>query len=97
MEDNYMKNCIEIYTNGGILWLIERTDTNEFLYKEIKIWQSNKLESRLDTFNWNRDISFMHIFFLNKEDAENELKYLFIDKNIPFAITEHLFINKLNH
>jgi len=101
--EEYYNKCFEIYTKGGILWLIERTDTNEFCYKQMKMWQSNKPETWRDTFLWSKDISFFHVFFLTKEDAEEELQWMNLNEGgchccghgstkIPIEITEHEFI-----
>ena len=105
-EEEYIKKCLDAYKNGGLLWLIERTDTNEFCYKQLKMWQSNKPETWRDTFLWSKDISFFHVFFLTREDAEKELQEnMFMrfteggchccghgSTEIPTAITGHEFV-----
>ena len=103
MEREYINKCLDVYQNGGILWLIERTDTNEFCYKKMKMWQSNKPETYHDIYLWSKDIYFFHVFFLTKEDAENELKFMNLNEGgchccgngstaIPIEITEHEFL-----
>lgn len=105
METEYIKKCLDIFQEGGVLWLIERTDTNEFLQKKLKMWQSNKPDTWLDTFLWSKNIGFFNVFFLTKEDAEKELQSPFMrlteggchccghgSTEIPVAITEHEFV-----
>src|SRR5687768_3149521 len=104
-DDNYFNKCMEVYKSGGTLWLIERTDTNEFCYRELKTINTSDPSSWLDTFLWSKEISFFTVFFLTKEDAEEELKYSFMDLReggchccghgatpIPYQITEHEFV-----
>ncbi len=107
MKDKYLEKCLDIFQNGGTLWLIERADTNEFCYKQMKEWQSNKPETWVDTYLWSKDISFFTVFYLTKSDAENKLNSPFMNlteggcrccghgaSNIPITITEHEFIKK---
>ena len=102
-ENEYIEKCTSAFTEGGVLWLIERTDTNEFCYKQPKIWQSNKPDTWHDTILWSKDISFFHVFFLTKEDAEDELQHMSLNEGgchccgngstkIPVIITEHIFV-----
>ena len=104
-EKEYIEKCLDIYQNGGVLWLIERTDTNEFCYKELKMWQSNKPETWHDTYLWSKEIGFFHVFFLTKEDALKGLDYMDLrqggchccghgSKAIPTEITEHEFVRR---
>ncbi len=101
----YSSKCLNILEDGGTLWLIERTDTNEFCYRELKMWQSNKPETWSDSFRWSKHISFFHLLFLTKEDAEDELKQINLREggcsccghgavDLPLAITEHEFIGR---
>lgn len=99
----YIEKCLNIYQNGGILWLIEKKDTGEFCQRELKMWESNKPETWHDTYLWSKNISFFTIFFLTKEDAEKGLDYMdlreggchccgHLSKSIPVLITEHEFV-----
>lgn len=103
MEKEYIEECINRYQDGGTLWLIERTDTNMFCYKEIKFRYTNKPETWCDSYLWSKDIHFFTCFFLTKEDAENEIKHMNLteggcsccghgSKQIPVIITEHEFL-----
>ncbi len=103
MKKEYYEECLNRYQDGGLLWLIERTDTNEFCYKQLKTWQSNKSETWRPSFLWSKDISFFHMFFLTKEDAEKELQFLNLTEGgchccgygsteISIIVTEHEFV-----
>ncbi len=103
MEKEYIEKTLDTYKKGGVLWLIERTDTNEFCYKEAKMWQSNKPETWHDTFLWSKSTSFFSVFFLTHEDAEKELQFMNLTEGgchccghgstkIPIAITALKFV-----
>jgi len=105
-NEEYITKCFDIYKNGGTLWTIERTDTNEFYCLIPKMGVSSRPETWKDTYIWNKKISFVTILFLTKEDAEKELQEnMFMrfteggchccghgSTEIPIAITEHEFV-----
>ena len=101
----YYEKCMDIYTKGGFLWLVERTDTKEFLQNEPQMWQSNKPETWHEKFRWDKNIGFFNVFFLTKEDAQSELQFMNLTEGgcyscgygstkIPVEVTEHEFVGK---
>jgi len=107
-ERSYYEKCFELYQNGGTLWLIERTDTGEFLKKDLKIFNSADPSTFSPSYRWSNKVSVFTVFFLSKADAENELKYLPLtecgcqhcgngSKPIPIKITDHEFLTQLSH
>lgn len=109
-EKQYASDCFDRYHDGGILWLIERTDTCKFLKRVFQMWDSSKPSTWHDKFAWSNEIGFETVWFLSKEDAENEIKLIsklvFLEggchccgngaTKIPYKITEHKFINIKN-
>jgi len=109
-EQKYASDCFDRYYHGGILWLIERTDKNEYLKRVFQMWDSSKPSTWHDNFSWDKSIGFETVWFLSKEDAEKELVNIsrleFLEdgchccgngsKEIPHKITEHEFIKKVN-
>lgn len=102
-DQEYQSQCFNIYEKGGILYLIERIDTHEFLYKELKAFQSNKPSTYHDSYKWNKNISYFTVFFLTQEDAQNFLKIVEMKEggchccghgktDIAIQVTEHEFI-----
>lgn len=101
MEHEYRMKAVEVYQKGGTLWLIERKDTNEFLYHFFQIQRTDKIYKKWDA--WKKSIDVLTVFFLTKEDAEKELPFLKLleggcsccgngAKNVEVEITEHEFI-----
>lgn len=108
-DDNFKKYFDEVHNrheNGGILWFIKRTDTNQFLRKNINFYHSSIHENTQPEFDWNDEICGIFgltMAFLSKKDAEKELRFANLteggcsccghgSKEIPIEITEHEFI-----
>jgi hypothetical protein len=100
----YQEKCFNIFSNGGTLWLIQRTDTHEFCCLEFMMFNSSKPETYNDRYSWKRDISFFHVFSLTKEDAEFRSKSMYLfeggckccghgSKTIPLTFVELKFLN----
>ncbi len=101
----YMDELVRRFKEGGTIWLIERTDTNEFYYPDLSphIHTFCKGDSERHC-QWHKEISIMVAAkgFLTKEDAE---KYKWHRDGfergcpncghggVPVTITEHEFIN----
>jgi len=101
METEYRIKCTETYYRGGVLWLIERKDTNEFLFRHFQLQRTDRPYQKWEA--WKKDIDVLTIFFLTKEDAEKELPFLNLleggcyccghgSKNVVVEITEHEFV-----
>lgn len=89
-EPEYHEKCFEILDKGGILWLIEREDTREFLAPNL----TGLLNAK---WHWDKDVSCLCFLFLKKSDAEEQLPNFNLTENgvpIPVKITEHEFIGK---
>lgn len=94
----YIAKCLEIFQKGGILYLIERADKEEFLCKGFPTKEIRNREQ------WSKEIDFFTIMFLTKEDAEAKLPFFKLTEggcpccgndstNIKVKITEHEFVN----
>ncbi len=105
MEIEYRMEIGEIYHKGGTLWLIERKDTNEFLYRHFTLQRSDSPYKKWEA--WSKDINILTIGFLTKEDAEKELPFLNLleggcsccghgSKNVEIEITEHEFVGGIS-
>lgn len=93
---------------GGILYFIERTDTNEFAYSESRpnSGMSNHPDFGMSDTRWTNDVSFFKMgtgMFLTKEAAEKCNGIFHEDgcpfcgngsKEIPTIVTEHEFVRK---
>jgi hypothetical protein len=101
----YMEKCHDIYMNGGTLFMIERTDTNEFCHRKLNLSKSNEPSFGKKHYAWSKDISMFTLFYLSKYDAEKELKFMNLQEGqcdccgrggtvIPVNITDHLFIKQ---
>ncbi len=87
---DYNNKCFEIFQKGGMLWLVERTDTHEYLGHSLEMWNSN--EPTTEHYPWYTGISFMTRFFFTREDAETEMKYICPTMAIiPMVVSEHTF------
>lgn len=101
LELGYEQKCLNVYSEGGTLYLLERTDNNNFCAKTWTEWKSN--DTYRPFYTWSNKIGFFTVFFLTKEDAEEFLKVnKFMEggcshchhnsTEIPINITEHEFI-----
>jgi hypothetical protein len=99
----YIDRVFEIRKNGGILYLIERTDTHEFLFK-VWDWNISNHKPKRKTEGWSKEISFLTVGFLTLKDAEEEMKWMDLteggcyccghgSKDLPVLITEHEFLS----
>lgn len=102
-EKEYRDECFNRFNNGGTLWIVERTDTNEFLSPNLEMSSANKLRSK--PFVWAKKLTFMEamVAYLTKEDAEKDLPFLLLREGgcvccgagstpIPVEIREHEFV-----
>ena len=100
-QEEYSQMCYNIYRTGGILWLIERKDKNEYLMHHLEMYRSDRPSNV--RYTWSSNIGFMTVWFLTKEDAEEELKWMGLteggcsccghgSKKIDVEITEHEFV-----
>jgi hypothetical protein len=94
----------KIYTtieNGGVLYAIERADTNKFLAPNLEMYVTN--QSKLRKERWNDSVSLLCYLYLTEQDAKDELLYLNLTEggcnccghgsiSIPVKITEHEFV-----
>ena len=109
--EEYVDKVYGILEKGGILWLIERTDTNEFLIE--------KHNGLLESIQYKRDIWTKQLptigemiftytikyYYLTKKDAENH-NHGFSEggcqhcghrsKQIRTTVTEHEFVKLTN-
>ncbi len=92
------------FNNGGVLWFIERTDTNQFFYEPLRIERSHDEFVPDSGVDWMDNISLFGLSgaFLTKEDAEKYNNFTQGgcrycgngSKKIPTKITEHIFGSK---
>ena len=104
-ETEEIDKILKIKNEGGILYLIERTDTNEYAYSKAKpdSFRTNSPNFGMVDVLWTKEINEFHLYtgmFLTRQDAE---KYSNLtedgcrfcgngSKKIPTVITEHEFI-----
>jgi len=95
--------------HGGILWFIERTDTNEFLRLSLGFHDGGAhSEGNRDFLNWDKQVGVfpMTHAYLTKEDAEEYMPKEIKEggclhcgngsKPIPMTVTEHEFVAPSN-
>lgn len=101
-KDGEQEEINKRFDNGGILWFIERTDTNQFFYEPLLLKSSNDPFVPDENTGWSNTLTHYNLTgaFLNKEDAE---KYDTFTEcgcrycgngatKIPTKITEHEFV-----
>lgn len=103
-EQKYIKEVSQRIDKGGVVWCIERTDTNKFLRLTIGFLDGGAGHSRNESHvNWDDVIGAFpatHVF-LTKEDAEKHMPELTEggcrhcghgSTPIPTIVTEHEFV-----
>ncbi len=99
-DKKYTDEVYERFHSGGILWLFERIDTNEFLTLNLEIQRSDR-PAKPDYWSKPLGIFHLHKAYLTKEDAESEFRPYYQggcgccgngSVEIPVKITEHEFI-----
>lgn len=100
---SYLDEVYKIFHEGGKLWIVERTDTNEFPVRDIGIRHTGRDQPPRRGQKWSKSISFQNLSyaFLKKEDAHpdilnfNEGGCLYCGhghKVVPVELTEHEFV-----
>jgi len=101
----YIRELSRIRDEGGILWFIERTDTNKFLRLSLGFFDGGAHSERnTDMVNWDDVVGAfpMTHAYLTKEDAEKNIPTEMTEggcrhcghksKAIPMIVTEHEFV-----
>lgn len=99
----YREEVYRIFNEGGILYFIERTDTNEYYYEPLRNTASNSPYIPDSNIAWSKTIDWFTLSgaFLSKEDAEEYqpkpteggCRYCHHGAiEIPTIITEHEFV-----
>ena len=103
-SQEYIVETTRRQNEGGILWFIERTDTNEFLWFNLRVFDRDFNRRENETYiNWSKEAGVfpMTCAYLTKEDAEKNCPELteggcqhcgHNSKKIPTIVTEHEFI-----
>lgn len=102
-EKEYVQKCFEVQQKGGILWLIERTDTNEYLCHNFEIQRTDRPTP--PKYYWSKSTDIMVVSFLTREDVEEEKKYMHLteggcrccgngSKELSTRISQHEWFNK---
>ena len=102
-DSEYKKEVYKRFNEGGILYFIERTDTNKFLYEPLRTETTADLYIPDVNVEWTDNINLLTLskVFLTKEDAEKNKPKLSQggcrycehgSKPIPIEITEHEFV-----
>jgi len=98
-DKEYYKRLVDIYCDGGYLWLVERGDTGEFYNSYVsKDYHSLQGTSEPMRCGWTKvvDLSTSMQGYLTKKDAEKDFNNFIscpicgYDK-VPSVITEHQF------
>ena len=103
-KDGEQEEIYKIFNEGGILYFIERTDTNQFFYEPFRIMFSH------ESYIPDRDIGWDNVIncgtlsgsFLTKEEAEKYNNFTQLgcrycghgSKSISTKVTEHEFVPK---
>ena len=103
LEVDYIQKCLNVYTKGGTLFLLERMTDNAFCARVLREWRSNDPNTYHQQYEWRNNIDFFTVLFLTIEGAE---EFLSVNKfmsggchycghgsaEMPIKITEHEFI-----